>query len=66
MVGAPYKNTYVDMANGDLRRSNKLTEKEAIKIIQRQSMNFWKSMRKKAEAVLLAGELDQRVENHRG
>lgn len=66
MVGAPYKNTYVDMANGDLRRSKKLTEKEAIKLIQRQSMNVWKSMRKISEAVLLAGELDQLVEKHGG
>lgn len=66
MTGVPYKNMYLDMAKGDLRRSKKLTEEEAIKLIQRQSMNFRKSMRRKAEAVLLAGELDQRVEKHRG
>jgi len=57
---------YLDMAKGDLRRSKKPTEEEAIKLIQRQSMNFRKSMREIAEATLLAGELDQRVEKHRG
>ena len=47
-------------------RSKKLTEEEAFKLIQRQSMDLRKSMREIAEAVLLAGELDQRVEKHRG
>jgi AmiR/NasT family two-component response regulator len=46
---------------GYLMRSKKLTEEEAFKLIRRQSMNFRKSMREIAEAVLLAGELDQRV-----
>jgi hypothetical protein len=36
MAGAPYKNMYLDMAKGDLRRSKKLTKEEAIKLIQRQ------------------------------
>jgi AmiR/NasT family two-component response regulator len=57
---------YLDMAKGDLRRSKKLTEEEAFKLIQRQSIDFWKSMREMAEAVLLAGELDQLVEKHGG
>jgi GAF domain-containing protein len=51
---------------GYLMRSKKLTEEEAFKLIQRQSMDFRKSMREIAEAVLLAGELDQRAEKHRG
>jgi hypothetical protein len=36
MTGAPRKNIYLDMAKGDLRRSKKLTEEEALKLIQRQ------------------------------
>ena len=47
-------------------RSRKLTEEEVFKLIQRQSMDFWKSMGELAEAWLLAGELGQRVENHQG
>ena len=43
-----------------------LTEEEAFKLIQRQSMDLRKSMREIAEAVLLAGELDQRAEKQRG
>jgi hypothetical protein len=57
---------YLDMAKGDLWRSKKLTEEEAFKLIQRQSIDFRKSMRKKAEAVLLVGEHDQLVEKHGG
>jgi AmiR/NasT family two-component response regulator len=53
-------------SSGYLMRSKKLTEEEAFKLIQRQSMDFRKSMREIAEAVLLAGELDQRVEKQRG
>ncbi|MGH7219758.1 MAG: ANTAR domain-containing protein [Nitrospiraceae bacterium] len=49
-----------------MMRSKKLTEEEAFKLIQRQSMDFRKSMREIAEAVLLAGELDQRAEKQRG
>jgi len=44
--------------------SKKLTEEEAFKLIQWQSMDFRKSMRQIADAVLLAGELEQRVEKH--
>jgi len=47
-------------------RSRKLTEEGVFKLIQRESMDFWESMGELAEAGLLAGELDQRVENHRG
>ncbi|MEK7237096.1 MAG: ANTAR domain-containing protein [Nitrospirota bacterium] len=43
-----------------------MTEEEAFKLIQRQSMDLRKSMREIAEAVLLAGELDQRVDRQRG
>jgi signal transduction protein with GAF and PtsI domain len=56
----------MERAKGYLMRSRKLTEEEAFKLIQRQSMDFRKSMREIAEAVLLAGELDQRVEKQRG
>jgi signal transduction protein with GAF and PtsI domain len=55
----------MERAKGYLMRSKKLTEEEAFKLIQRQSMDFRKSMREIAEAVLLAGELDQRVEKQR-
>jgi signal transduction protein with GAF and PtsI domain len=54
----------MEWAKGYLMRSKKLTEKEVSKLIQRQSIDFRKSMREIAEAVLLAGELDQRVEKH--
>ena len=64
MTGATYRDMYLDM--GYLMCSKKLTEEEAVKLIQRQSMDCWKPMREIAEAVLLAGELDQRVEKHRG
>jgi len=47
-------------------RSKKLTEEEASKLIQWQSIDFRKSMREIAGAVLLAGEIGQRVEKHRG
>jgi AmiR/NasT family two-component response regulator len=47
-------------------RSKKLTEEEAFKLIQRQSMDLRKSMREIAEAVLLAGELGQWAEKQRG
>jgi AmiR/NasT family two-component response regulator len=55
----------LDRAKGYLMRSKRLSEEEAFKLIQRQSMDLRKSMREIAEAVLLAGELDQRVEKHR-
>jgi len=46
-------------------RSKKLTEEEAFKLIQRQSMDLRKSMREIAEAVLLAGELEERADKRR-
>jgi AmiR/NasT family two-component response regulator len=55
----------LDRAKGYLMRSKKLTEEEAFKLIQRQSMDLRKSMREIAEAVLLAGELEERAEKHR-
>ena len=56
----------LERAKGYLMRSKKLTEEEAFKLLQRQSMDLRKSMREIAEAVLLAGELDERVEKQRG
>ncbi|MDZ4734190.1 MAG: GAF and ANTAR domain-containing protein [Nitrospirota bacterium] len=56
----------MERAKGYLMRSKRLTEEEAFKLIQRQSMDLRKSMREIAEAVLLAGELDQRAEKQRG
>ena len=56
----------MDRAKGYLMRSKKLTEEEAFKLIQRQSMDLRKSMREIAEAVLLASELDHRAEKQRG
>ncbi len=56
----------LERAKGYLMRSKKLTEEEAFKLIQRQSMDLRKSMREIAEAVLLAGELDERAEKQRG
>ena len=44
--------------------SKKLIEEEAFKLNQRQNKDFRKSMREIADAVLLAGELEQRVEKH--
>jgi len=56
----------LERAKGYLMRSKKLTEEEAFKLIQRQSMDLRKSMREIAEAVLLAGELEDRAEKQRG
>jgi AmiR/NasT family two-component response regulator len=42
-------------------RTKKLTEEEAFRLIQRQSMDLRKSMREIAEAILLAGEINARV-----
>ena len=56
----------LDRAKGYLMRSKKLSEEEAFKLIQRQSMDLRKSMREIAEAVLLAGELEERAEKQRG
>jgi AmiR/NasT family two-component response regulator len=54
----------MERAKSYLMRSKTLTEEAAFKLIQRQSMDFGRSMRELAEAVLLAGELDQRFEKH--
>ncbi|BCA56767.1 conserved protein of unknown function, GAF and ANTAR domain containing [Nitrospira sp. KM1] len=56
----------LERAKGYLMRSKKLTEEEAFKLIQRQSMDLRKSMREIAEAVLLAGELEERADKRRG
>ena len=47
-------------------RSKKLTEEEVFKLIQQQSIDFRESRREITEAILLAGELDRRVEKYRG
>jgi AmiR/NasT family two-component response regulator len=56
----------MERAKGYLMRSKKLTEEEAFKLIQRRSMDLRKSMREIAEAVLLASELEERADRHRG
>lgn len=48
----------VERAKGYLMHSRKLSEAEAFRLIQRQSMNMRKSMREIAEAIIVAGELD--------
>ena len=52
----------LERAKGYLMRSKKLSEEEAFKLIQRQSMDLRKSMREIAEAILLAGEIEERAE----
>jgi AmiR/NasT family two-component response regulator len=42
-------------------RSKKLSEEEAFRLIQRQSMDMRKSMREIAEAILLAGQIEGRA-----
>jgi signal transduction protein with GAF and PtsI domain len=51
----------VEQAKGYLMRTKRLTEEEAFRLIQRQSMDLRKSMREIAEAILLAGEINERV-----
>lgn len=51
----------VERAKGYLMRAKKLSEEEAFKLIQRQSMDLRKSMREIAEAILLAGEIEERA-----
>jgi signal transduction protein with GAF and PtsI domain len=51
----------VEQAKGYLMRSKKLSEDEAFRLIQRQSMDMRKSMREIAEAILLAGQIDGRA-----
>ena len=55
----------VERAKGYLMRSRKLTEEDAFRLIQRQSMGLRKSMREIAEAILLAGEIEDRAEDRR-
>jgi GAF domain-containing protein len=52
----------LERAKGYLMRSKKLSEEQAFKLIQRQSMDLRKSMREIAEAILLAGEIEDRAE----
>ncbi len=49
----------VERAKGFLMASKKLSEQEAFRLMQRQSMNLRKSMREIAEAIILAEELQQ-------
>ncbi len=51
----------VEQAKGYLMRSKKLSEEDAFRLIQRQSMDLRKSMRDIAEAILLAGEIEERA-----
>jgi signal transduction protein with GAF and PtsI domain len=51
----------VEQAKGYLMRSKKLSEEDAFRLIQRQSMDMRKSMREIAEAILLAGQIEGRV-----
>jgi len=55
----------LDRAKGYLMRSKRLSEDEAFKLIQRQSMDLRKSMREIAEAILLAGEIEDRADKRR-
>ncbi|MFB3071130.1 MAG: ANTAR domain-containing protein [Nitrospirales bacterium] len=48
----------MERAKGHLMQSRKMSEGEAFRLIQRQSMNMRKSMREIAEAIILAGELE--------
>ncbi len=52
----------VERAKGHLMQSRKMSEGEAFRLIQRQSMNMRKSMREIAEAIILAGELEGRAD----
>src|SRR5574342_618410 len=55
----------LERAKGYLMRVKKLSEDEAFKLIQRQSMDLRKSMREIAEAILLAGDIEERAERRR-
>jgi len=48
----------VEQAKGHLMQSRKMSEGQAFRLIQRQSMNMRKSMREIAEAIILARELE--------
>lgn len=54
----------VERAKGQIMRSKQITEEDAFRLMQRQSMDTRRSMRDIAEAVLLAGELDKRATGH--
>ena len=56
----------LDRAKGYLMRAKRLSEEDAFKLIQRQSMDLRKSMREIAEAILLAGEIEDRADKSRG
>ena len=56
----------LDRAKGYLMRAKRLSEEDAFKLIQRQSMDLRKSMREIAEAILLAGEIEDRADKTRG
>ena len=56
----------LDRAKGYLMRAKRLSEEDAFKLIQRQSMDLRKSMREIAEAILLAGEIEERADKNRG
>ena len=47
----------VDRAKSILMKENNISEQEAFKLIQRQSMNSRKSMKEIAEAIILAAEI---------
>ncbi|MFY9269881.1 MAG: GAF and ANTAR domain-containing protein [Candidatus Manganitrophaceae bacterium] len=47
----------VERAKGILMRQAKISEEEAFRLIQRQSMNLRKTMREIAEAIVLASEI---------
>ena len=51
----------LERAKGYLMRTKRLSEEEAFRLIQRQSMDLRKSMREIAEAILLAGEIEERA-----
>jgi signal transduction protein with GAF and PtsI domain len=51
----------VEQAKGYLMKSKKLSEEEAFRLIQRQSMDMRKSMREISEAILLAGQIEGRA-----
>ena len=55
----------VERAKGYLMRSKKLSEQEAFRLIQRQSMDLRRSMREIAEAILLAGQIQERADEKR-
>ncbi len=55
----------LERAKGYLMKAKKLSEEDAFKLIQRQSMDMRKSMREIAEAILLAGEIEERAGNKR-